>query len=135
MSKKFEIIKSGGEIIAIIIRRNFKGNGMKFFTDENFPQQLAYVGYPKGKIIKPHIHNKVKREIFCTQEVDIIKKGEIKLDLYSNMKKLIKTVILKGGDIVMFVSGGHGYKILDNLELILIKQGPYLGKKDKTYIE
>lgn len=135
MSKNFEIVKYKNIIIAIIIKNNFtKKEGMKFFTPENFSEQLAYVGHKKCKIIKPHIHNSVKRNIYFTQEIDIIKKGKIKLDLYSNSGKFLKTFILVSGDIVFFASGGHGYKVLEDVELILIKQGPYAGKKDKTYI-
>lgn len=134
-NEKIRVYTERKKIIAIVIKSNFKKEGMEFFTPESFPQQLAYVHHKKGKIIRPHIHNIVKREICFTQEVDIIKKGKIKVNLYSNDKQLLDTFILESGDVVLFACGGHGYEVLEDVELILVKQGPYLTEKDKTYIE
>ncbi len=31
----------------------------------------------------------------------------------------------------MLVSGGHGFKVIDEVEMIEVKQGPYSGDQDK----
>ena len=31
----------------------------------------------------------------------------------------------------MLVHGGHGFKVLKNVEMVEVKQGPYSQKKDK----
>ena len=31
----------------------------------------------------------------------------------------------------MLISGGHGFKVLDEVEMIEVKQGPYAGEQDK----
>jgi len=85
--KNIEIVKHGKQIIAIVVKDRFSAPGMEFFTPQESPQQLAFVGHKKGKIIQAHVHNKIKREINFTQEIDIIKKGKIKVDLYSAGKK------------------------------------------------
>lgn len=135
MNENIITYKVGEEILAIVIKNSFNKEGMQFFTPESFPQQLAFVQHKKGKIIKPHIHNILKREIYFTQEIDIIKRGKIRVNLYSNDRQLMETFILESGDVIMFASGGHGYEVLEDVEIILVKQGPYAGKKDKTYIE
>ena len=33
------------------------------------------------------------------------------------------------------ISGGHGFKVLEDLEMFEIKQGPYAGDMDKTRFE
>ena len=134
MNKNFEIYKDKGSVLAIVVRNNFRTKGNYFFTEKNSPQQLAYVSHRKGKIIQPHIHNKFKRVITYTQEIDILKKGEIKLYLYTNAGRFFKSLTLKGGDLIFFASGGHAYKVIKKIDLILIKQGPYAGEKDKTYL-
>ncbi|MEW6040053.1 MAG: hypothetical protein AB1633_00850 [Elusimicrobiota bacterium] len=131
--KNVQIIKAGGRTIAVIVKNKFSIPGMTFFVPEDSPQQLAFVAHEKGKVIQPHVHNKFKRIIHYTQEIDIIKKGKIKVDLYTPAGKYIKSVVLGRGDIIMFYSGGHGYRVIENLELILVKQGPYAGEKDKTH--
>ena len=47
-------------IFAVIIRANYKADGIKFFTPNEFSQQLGYMNRPKGYEISPHLHNKVK---------------------------------------------------------------------------
>ena len=34
-------------------------------------------------------------------------------------------------DIIMLIHGGHGFKVLKNVEMIEVKQGPYNLSKDK----
>ena len=40
-------------------------------------------------------------------------------------------LILKEKDIIMLVHGAHGFKVIKNVEMIEIKQGPYITKLDK----
>ena len=44
-----EIIKKNKIILAIIIRKNFKTSGIKFFTPNSFSQQLAQMTHKKEK--------------------------------------------------------------------------------------
>ena len=86
---------------------------------------------PKGYVIKPHIHKKVKKEIKFTQEVLFIRSGKVKVEFFNNKKIFIKSKILNEGDIVLLSKGGHGFKILQECEIIEVKQGPYDPKSDK----
>ena len=119
-------------LLAIIIRSNFQKEGIEFFTPNDFSQQLAYMSRPAGYKISPHVHNKVQREVFYTQEVLFIKKGKVKIDFYDNDKNHIDTRILETGDVIMLASGGHGFEMLEPTEMIEVKQGPYAGEDDKT---
>jgi hypothetical protein len=65
----FEQITHNAQILAIIVRHNYQGKGITFFTPDDFSQQLAYMNHPQGKIIQPHVHNIVKREVLYTKEV------------------------------------------------------------------
>ena len=38
------------------------------------------------------------------------------------------------GDVILLVSGVHGFEVLEELEMIEVKQGPYAGEGDKTRI-
>ena len=66
-------IKHAGEILAIIVQKGFAKPGIHFFTPGNFSQQLGYLNHPAGKIIQPHVHNHVVREVKQTLEVLFIK--------------------------------------------------------------
>ena len=121
-----------GETLAIVIPADFKKDGIEFFTPDDYSQQLAYMKHPKGKIIDPHVHNLVKREVHYTQEVLVIKTGKLRVDFYSNEHEYLESYLLTAGDIILLASGGHGFEVLEDLEMYEIKQGPYAGDNDKT---
>ena len=119
--------------IALIIRSEFKTdpNSIKFFTPDSFSQQIGLMRRPKGYKIKPHLHKRIKREVLYTNEVLFIKKGLVKVDFYDENKYYLHSKIIREGDILLLIKGGHGFTILEESEIYEIKQGPYVGEEDK----
>ena len=128
----FETIKVGGQLFAIIVSRDFDKSGIHFFTPNDLSQQLAYMRHPAGKVIDPHIHNPVHRNVQYTQEVLFIKRGRLRVDFYDNDQNYLESRILQGGDVILLATGGHGFEVLEEIEMIEVKQGPYAGDDDKT---
>ena len=118
-------------IIAIIIRRNYRHEGISFFTPEDFSQQLAYMKRPACYEITPHVHQKVNRDVTMTQEVLFLRSGRVKVDFYTEGKSYLQSTVLDAGDVILLASGGHGFTMLEDSEIIEVKQGPYLQDKDK----
>lgn len=129
---QFEYINFNDEHLAIIIYDKFEKSGVHFFTDNELSQQLAYMNHPKGKQIEPHVHNPVKREVQYTQEVLFIKSGKLRVDFYSNSQVYLESRILSKGDVILLMTGGHGFEVLEDLQMFEVKQGPYAGDLDKT---
>ena len=127
----FQQITHNGKILSMIIKRNFEKDGIEFFTPPNFSQQLAYMKRPKNYIIAPHVHNSVAREVQFTQEVLFIKSGKVRVDFYDDDKNYLQSTILEAGDIILLAHGGHGLEMLEESEIIEVKQGPYAGERDK----
>ncbi|HMS64415.1 MAG TPA: hypothetical protein PKD83_04075 [Ignavibacteria bacterium] len=127
-----ENITHKGKLLAIIIPAEFDEKGIHFFTSNDLSQQLAYMHHPTGKIIEPHVHNPVRREVQYTQEVLFIKKGKLRVDFYDEDKEYLESRILKSGDVILLSTGGHGFEVLEEIEMIEVKQGPYAGDGDKT---
>lgn len=119
------------EVLAIIVRRDFHKEGIHFFTSNNLSQQLAYMSHPTGKEIQPHVHKKVQREVHFTQETLFIRKGKLKVDFYSVDQEYLESRILESGDVILLIKGGHGFEVLEDLEMFEVKQGPYAGDADK----
>ena len=122
----------GDNLLAIIISNKFTEPGIHFFTPDDFSQQLAYMRHAKGKTIIPHVHNPVARQIEYTQEVLFIKSGKIRVDFYDADQKYLESYILSQHDVILLIKGGHGFEVLEELEMFEIKQGPYVGENDKT---
>ena len=127
-----ENIYENDKILAIIFKSSFKKDGIHFFTPPDFSQQLGYMNRPKGYEIQPHIHNKVERTINYTQEVLLIKSGLIRVDFYRSDKTFLDSRILEKGDVILLSSGGHGFVMLEESEIIEVKQGPFTGNMDKS---
>lgn len=125
-------IVHAGKIIATIIRSGFQKPGIHFFTPDNFSQQVAYMNHPAGKVIDPHVHNLVQREVFYTQEVLLLRRGRLRVDFYGDDSGYLESCIMEEGDLVLLASGGHGFEALEEIEMIEVKQGPYAGEGDKT---
>lgn len=120
------------QLLAIIISSKYIEQGIHFFTPDEFSQQLAFMKHPKGKIIQPHIHNPVPREVHYTKEVLFIRKGKLRIDFYTDQQNYIESHFLETGDVILLSEGGHGFEILEETEMIEVKQGPYAGELDKT---
>ncbi|MBL0033764.1 MAG: hypothetical protein IPP27_16920 [Bacteroidetes bacterium] len=120
------------QLLAIIIGNNYKQDGIAFFTDDNFSQQLGYMNRPKGYVIEPHRHNLVSREVVQTQEVLFVKSGKVRVDFYNDDQQYIESRVLVQGDVILLAAGGHGFEMLEPSEMIEVKQGPYIGEKDKV---
>lgn len=127
-----ERISSGAGLLAIIVSHRFREPGIHFFTTSDLSQQLAFMRHPAGKVIAPHFHNPVPREVQVTQEVLLIKRGRLRVDFYDEDRCQLESRILEAGDTIMLLSGGHGFEVLDDVEMIEVKQGPYAGEQDKT---
>jgi quercetin dioxygenase-like cupin family protein len=127
-----EEVRIGGELCAIIVPASFDKPGIQFFTPNEFSQQLASMSYSPGKIIPAHTHNPVRREVSYTQEALFIRKGKLRVDFFSMQREYQTSRILHAGDVLLLISGGHGFEVLEELNMIEVKQGPYAGEMDKT---
>ena len=125
-----------GHLLALVLHAEFKEEGIHFLTPNSFSQQLGYMKRPCGYAIAPHDHNPVPRTIEWTQEVLFIKSGKVRLDLYApQSREYLESRILEAGDVVLLAHGGHGLVMLEESEVIEVKQGPYAGEADKTRFE
>lgn len=87
---------------------------------------------PRGYFIDPHVHNHIERKVKLTQEVLFIKSGKIRVDFFDDDKNYLESRILVKGDVILLAAGGHGFEMLEDSEIIEVKQGPYCGDQDKT---
>jgi len=92
---------------------------------------MGLMSLKAGHVIQAHVHNIVKREIDTTQEVLFIRRGKVRVDFYSDTKVFLESRMLFSGDVILLASGGHGFEMMEDTDIIEVKQGPYLGENDK----
>lgn len=132
--KGIKYIKKLDKIYAIILQSDFstENESIEFFTPGEFSQQLGYMKRSEKYIIKPHLHNRIQREVHFTNEVLFIKSGKVRVDFYDLNQNYFESQILYKGDVILLAFGGHGFEMLEESEIIEVKQGPYMGEEDKT---
>lgn len=130
-----EEICDGEDVLAIIVRSTYSEPGVHFFSRGHFSQQLGFIKHPAGHVIPPHVHNEVLREVILTQETLLVRRGGMRVDLYRENREFLTSRVLRTGDVILLATGGHGFEILEDSEIVEVKQGPYAGDGDKTRFE
>ena len=124
------------KIVAKVFRYNKKKfKGIKFFTPSSLGMQVGSMNHSKNHIIKPHFHINRKKIVKEMSELLIIFSGQLKVFFYKKNRLRAKSVIINKKDMILLISGGHGFKVLKKLEMLEIKQGPFVGEKDKMRFE
>ena len=127
-------IFDGEQLISIIIPGDLEAHGTKFITPQDFPLQVGLHEHPAKTEIKAHSNNKFKIETAVFQEILIIQKGSVKVDLYGIDNNPLTSLVLNAGDSIFFVDGGHGLLMLDDARILEVKQGPYPGDANAKII-
>ncbi|MGQ9501615.1 MAG: hypothetical protein ACUVSF_05025 [Anaerolineae bacterium] len=130
-NKLVEHIKWHDQHIATIIRRDYLPDKTTFVTPESYYQQAGFVVYPRGGVVRRHVHLPIQRHLVGTSEALIVRKGRVEAELFGLDKTLLGTWILEEGDIILLVAGGHGFRCLEDTVFLEIKQGPYTGLVEK----
>ncbi|NPV84664.1 MAG: hypothetical protein HPY45_01470 [Anaerolineae bacterium] len=117
--------------IATIIRPGNLPDKTTFVTPESYYQQVGFVVYPEGGEVKRHIHLPIQRHLVGTSEALFVQKGRAIVDLYALDKSALGSWLLKAGDLIILVAGGHGFRCLEDTVFLEIKQGPYTGLVEK----
>jgi hypothetical protein len=130
-NQEIEEITHQGKILSIIIRSTFQPERTTFLTPPEFKQQVGFVVYPKGGVVKRHVHLPLERNLVGTSEVILVKRGSCLLDVFNDDRELVATRQLETGDLMLMVGGGHGFRIQEDTVLVEVKQGPYSGVEEK----
>ena len=125
-------IRHEGQLLGMIIPGSFNEPGVHFLTPDELSIQVGVMKHPAQKKIKPHVHNPVPRSLEYTQEVLLIRQGRLRVDFYSKHQEYLESHTVGAGDVLVLATGGHGFESLDEIEMIEVKNGPYVGEADKT---
>ena len=127
-------IEHGGKIISIIYRDEDWVQGLNFITPGDMFVQVGSWWYDKGKVLDKHVHKEFERVATRTQECVYVRKGSMRVTLYTEELSVLEVFELHTGDLAVFGYGGHGYEILtDDTQIIESKNGPFIDvDTDKT---
>lgn len=126
-----ELVEHSGRRYALILRQPAPEKQVEFFTPQDAALQVGAFDLPLGHEIQPHAHLPCTRQLDATTEVLVIQAGRLQVDFYDDGRKPVSSSVLEAGDVIVLFDGGHGFRVLEPLRMLEIKQGPYAGEADK----
>ena len=120
-----------GDPLAIVIRPSKSGEGIKFMTKESEELQVGLLRWNTGHRIESHSHRPLRRVLESTAEVLFVRSGKVEMTLFTSEGGFLNSRVLSSGDVVALFRGGHGFRILEDADIVEVKQGPYTGIDEK----
>jgi quercetin dioxygenase-like cupin family protein len=116
-----------GPVLAYVVRGTPAPERTTFLTPPSAGLQVGYVVYAAGQEIARHMHLPVERQLVGTAEVLLVQRGRCEVDVYAEDRRLVGTRELHQGDVLIALSGGHAFRLLEDTVLLEVKQGPFVG--------
>ncbi len=130
-----EVIEHVGIKYAEIIRADVQVTKTRFFSPPESSFQFGLLAHDAGFVEEPHYHKPFPRRIDDLQQMFVMQKGVVVVELYSNDGDLLREVTLRTGDAIVLIHGIHALRVVEDFQAISVKQGPYLGmENDKVNV-
>ena len=131
-----ETIDFEGVRYAEVIWADTRVETTRFFSPPESSFQFGLLAHEAGFVEDPHFHRPFKREINDLQQMFVVQRGVVAVDLYGDDGSHLREVILNPGDAIVLIHGTHGIRVLEDMQCISVKQGPFLGTEyDKVTVK
>ena len=131
-----EVIEHAGVRYAEIIWSNTRVEKTRFFSPPESSFQFGLLAHSAGYQEPAHYHQEFERVVKDLQQMFVVQRGVVGVQLFDDMGLLIKEVILKAGDSIVLIHGAHAIRVIEDMQCISVKQGPFMGDAfDKVNIE
>lgn len=131
-----ETVEYNGIKYAEIIWAGTRVAKTTFFSPAESSFQFGLLAHEAGFVEPPHYHRKVERQISDMQQMFVVQRGVVGVDLYSDEGALLRSIIMNPGDAIVLIHGVHAIRVLEDMQCISVKQGPYLGMEyDKVMVD
>jgi hypothetical protein len=131
-----EVIEHGGTRYAEVIRRDVAVDHTTFFSPAESSFQFGLLAHVAGYEESPHYHQPFSRTIDDLQQMFVVQRGVVGVKLFDDDGDLLQEVILREGDAIVLIHGVHAIRVIEDLQAISVKQGPFLGDaKDKVEVK
>jgi hypothetical protein len=131
-----ESIEYNGVKYAEIIWADTKVEKTTFFSPPESSFQFGLLAHEAGFVEPPHYHKPISRQIHDLQQMFVVQRGIVAVQLYSDEGDLLREIILHPRDAIVLIHGVHAIRVIEDMQCISVKQGPFLGTEhDKILVE
>ena len=100
-----------------------------FFSPPESSFQFGLLAHEAGYDEAPHYHKAVAREIDDLQQMFVVQRGVVDVQLYDDDGRLFREVA-SAGDAIVLIHGVHAIRVIEDMQAISVKQGPFLGDEE-----
>ena len=130
-----EVIEHAGTTYAEIIWADTSAEQTTFFSPPESSFQFGLLAHGAGYTEAPHYHKAVPRQIDDLQQMFVVQRGVVDVQLFSDDGRLHREVRLAVGDAIVLIHGVHAIKVVEDMQCLSVKQGPFLGDEvDKVVV-
>ena len=131
-----EVISYNGVKYAEVIRADMRVDKTQFFSPAESSFQFGLLAHDAGFAEPPHYHKPFPREVADLQQMFVMQRGRVVVELYSDEGELLREIELKAGDAIVLIHGVHALRVLADFQAVSVKQGPFLGtENDKVNVK
>ena len=131
-----ELIEYQGIRYAEIIRADTQVEHTTFFSPPESSFQFGLLAHPSGFVEPAHYHKSFTRQINDLQQMFVVQRGVVAVQLYMDDGGFLQEVVLHPGDAIVLIHGVHAIRVIEDMQCISVKQGPFLGTEhDKILVE
>jgi hypothetical protein len=130
-----ELIEHDGTKYAEIIWADTRVETTRFFSPAESSFQFGLLAHEAGYRETPHYHKAVRRLIDDLQQMFVVQRGVVDVELYADDRRLFRVVRLQAGDAIVLIHGIHAIRVIEDFQALSVKQGPFLGdEEDKVEV-
>lgn len=123
----YEAIERDGLLYAEVIWAGTTVPKSRFFSKDTSSLQFGLLAHEAGFVEPAHYHHPVRREINDLQQMFVVQRGVVAIDFYSPEGEKFREVVLRVGDAINLVHGVHAVRVIEDMQCVSVKQGPFLG--------
>lgn len=131
-----EVIEHEGTRYAEIIWADTRVEKTRFYSPAESSFQFGLLAHKAGYQEPPHYHQEFERQVKDLQQMFVVQRGVVGVQLFDDNGALLREVIMNPGDAIVLIHGAHAIRVIEDMQCISVKQGPFMGDAfDKVLIE
>ena len=130
-----EVVEHNGITYAEVIRADLQVEKTQFFSPPESSFQFGLLAHEAGYREPPHYHKSFERRIEDLQQMFVVQRGIVDVELYTDDGRLFRVIRLEPGDAIVLIRGVHAIHVIEDFQALSVKQGPFFGDEvDKVEV-
>jgi hypothetical protein len=116
-----ESIEYNGIKYAEIIWADTRVEKTAFLSPPESSFQFGLLAHKAGFVEPPHYHKPVTRTINDLQQMFVVQRGVVAIELYSDSGELLREIVMHPGDAIVFVYSVHAIRVIEDMQCVSVR--------------